>query len=113
MDASVIGACTGGGINGKLLKPGEKGKIVLGNHSTFGAEAGYQSSHQRVSRRDSATFGHGQCGRKCKIRCCRHGDGKGGSGLETDVFPGERRLRSGGKYVLCGRVVLCVPTSAR
>jgi hypothetical protein len=100
-------------MNGKLLKPGEKGKIILGSHSTFSAEAGHLSSHRRVSRRDSATFGHGQCGRECKIQCRRHSDGKGGSGLELDVFPGEWRLRSGGKCVVCGHVVLCVPTSAR
>ncbi len=30
-----------GGHDRKLLKPGENGKIILGNHSTFGAEAGY------------------------------------------------------------------------
>jgi hypothetical protein len=47
------------------------------------------------------------------MRCHRHGDGEGGSGLETDVFPGERRLRSGGECVVCGHVVLCVPSSAR
>jgi hypothetical protein len=47
------------------------------------------------------------------MRCRRHGNGKGGSGLETDVFLGERRLRSGGECVVWGHVVLCVPTSAR
>jgi hypothetical protein len=43
----------------------------------------------------------------------KHGDGEEESGLEMDVFPGEQQLRSGGECVVCGRVVLCVPTSAR
>jgi hypothetical protein len=52
-------------------------------------------------------------GENAKIQCRTHGNGKGGSEIEMDMFSGERRLRSGGECVVCGRAVLCVPTSAR
>ena len=83
-------------MNGKLLKPGEEGEIVLGNHSTFCAKAGDKSSHRRVSCRDGTKFGMANAGESAKSEVVGMAIAREGGGLKRTCF-----LEGGGWDMWC------------